>query len=546
MRGTLRLTSIPNLYLLLEAPHPKTISANRDSPNCTYYCDIHPHLVLLPGLPPESAPVPRPFSASVYVMRPSHPYLYLLLGLLSVPIMGIPIHIHTWYWDPHRSLYPLPGPLSISIHIMGPLIHTCTLGPVPIPITGTLTHTSPCYWEPCLYVLSGSHPYLYPLPAFSLVPVMRSSPVPVTVNLARPGPAGTWWVRSAVQTAPQSCRTTRPVPASTNAVATCAPVPRSPDTSTADPGNRRAPPPNTYLRVPAGAVSGGRHRRPAPCAALPRSCGAAVPGTDPRTHSCREYRNLSSLPTMTAPPTDRPAPPQGGEPIPWGYVPTAQAWRTLRVRPRPLNQSPEATPRGHASIAHESRGGPAPRCPRCGGGEGGLAGRGSAPSGSLAPGTPRPWRRWRRAGSRRGGRCPRWAGSWPPSGRHRTCGPRCASCCCSGWASACSASAWPGAPTAGRWPRSATGPAPPAAAPPAPLPGPRPPGTALTPCPLPARRDATAPPSGTARPGESRPPPGPKPLIPPLSLRGPARLPPRPANALGAQPDERPLPSTPQ
>lgn len=146
MKGTLCLTSIPNLYLLLGASHPIPVPANGDSPNCTctHYWDVHPHLYLLPALPPESAPVLRPLSVPVYVMGPSHPYLYVLLGLLSVLIMGIPIHTHIWYWHSHLSLYPLLGPLPITIHIMGPLIHTCTLGPVPIPIliTGTPAHTS--------------------------------------------------------------------------------------------------------------------------------------------------------------------------------------------------------------------------------------------------------------------------------------------------------------------------------------------------------------------------------------------------------------------
>lgn len=131
MKGTLCLTSLPSLCRLLEAPHPKPIPANRDFSNCTctYYCDIQAHPYLLPGLPPECAPVPRPFYVPVYVMGPFHPYLYLLLGLLSVSIMGTPIHTGTCYWDSHMSLYLLPGPLSIPIHIMGPLIHTCYWGP---------------------------------------------------------------------------------------------------------------------------------------------------------------------------------------------------------------------------------------------------------------------------------------------------------------------------------------------------------------------------------------------------------------------------------
>lgn len=174
------------------------------------------------------------------------------------------------------SLHPSPGPLSIPAHIIGPLIRTCNLGPVSILITA---HASICYWDPCLSLLSGSPPISVPTTRILtsscyeiLACTCYSELHPYLSAGAPPDPTGTWWVRSAVLAAWQSCRTTRPVPASTSAVATCAPVPRSPDTSTADPGSLRAPPPSTYLRVPAGAVSGGRHRRPVPCpdpAALP-------------------------------------------------------------------------------------------------------------------------------------------------------------------------------------------------------------------------------------------------------------------------------------
>lgn len=163
MKGTLLCPCTPNLYLLLEAPHPKPIPANRDSPNytSTYYCDIYSHPYLLLGLPPESAPVPRPLSVPVYVGAfPSipvlvtgiavcthygdpHPYSHLVLGLLheSVPIIGTLINTyrhygaphpylyswtcaHTHYWDTHPCLYMLLGPLSVPI-IMLPT-HICT------------------------------------------------------------------------------------------------------------------------------------------------------------------------------------------------------------------------------------------------------------------------------------------------------------------------------------------------------------------------------------------------------------------------------------
>lgn len=288
VKAPLCLNSIPNLYLLLEAPHPKPTPANRDSPNCTciYYCDIHPHLYLSLGLPPESAPVPRPLSVPVYVMGPSHPYLYLLVGLLSVSIMRIPIHTRTWYWDPHTSLYPLPGPLSIPTDMMGPLSHTCTLGPVPTPIliTGTPTPTSTCYRDPCLCLLSGCPSISVPTTAFSLVSVVRSSPIPVTVTSTRPCPRGPARPRRYLLAAVGGAD-------GTAVVQDDAPGPRQHQrrrhlrSGPAQPRHQHRrpgqPPRAAAQHVPAG-TGGGRQRGPAPLPrALPRSCGAPVPGAGP-------------------------------------------------------------------------------------------------------------------------------------------------------------------------------------------------------------------------------------------------------------------------
>lgn len=147
MKGTLCLTSLSSLCQLLEASHPKCIPANRDSPNCTctYYCDIQAHPYLLLGLSPERAPVPRSLYVPIYVMGPFHPFLCLLLGLLSVPIIVVPLHTHTWYL----------GPLHESVPITRTLINTYTHygAPHPYLYSGTeYTHTHTRYWDTCLYL----------------------------------------------------------------------------------------------------------------------------------------------------------------------------------------------------------------------------------------------------------------------------------------------------------------------------------------------------------------------------------------------------------
>lgn len=212
------------------------------------------------------------------------------------------------------SLYPLPGPLSIPIHIMGPLIHTCTLGSVPISITRTLTHTSPCYWDPCLYVLSGSPPISVPtngiLTSFCYeisTCTCYSEPRPARPCRYLVGAVGGADGTAVVQDdapGPRQHQRRRHLRSG----------PSQPRHQHRRPGQ---PPCTTAQHIPAG-TGGGRQRGPAPLpCALPRRAPIlwrCRPAAGFRTHSCREYRNSSSLPAMTAPPARRPRP--GEEPIP--------------------------------------------------------------------------------------------------------------------------------------------------------------------------------------------------------------------------------------